>query len=116
MIEPHQGLHQGPNQAPHQQPAEAPAPPADVAWPELPSQQLPVDLSGHTAPAQQAAVLDPAVNAVLDRLGAVRQTPVAGHGEIYAGMHDALLEALNEDVAGHGGVARRIHAAGDGGS
>jgi hypothetical protein len=34
---------------------------------------------------------------------------VSGHGEVYAGMHDALLEALNEDVAGHAGV-------GDGGS
>jgi len=104
-------LHQGLDQAPDEQPAEAPTPAADVAWPELPSQQLPAELSGHAA-----AVLDPAVNAVLDRLGAVRQMPVSGHGEVYAGMHDALLEALNEDVAGHAGVARRIHAAGNGGS
>jgi hypothetical protein len=26
---------------------------------------------------------------------------VAGHGEVYAGLHDELLEALNEDVSGH---------------
>lgn len=114
-------LHQGLDQAPDEQPAEAPTPAADVAWPELPSQQLPAELSGHAAPEHAApehtaAVLDPAVNAVLDRLGAVRQMPVSGHGEVYAGMHDALLEALNEDVAGHAGVARRIHAAGNGGS
>ncbi|WP_196802312.1 hypothetical protein [Arthrobacter sp. 131MFCol6.1] len=123
-------LHPGLNQAPHQQPAGAPTA-SDVAWPELPSEQFPADLRGHAAPEhtapehaapgqqageRQAAVLDPAVNAVLDLLGAVRQTPVSGHGEVYAGMHDALLEALNEDVAGHAGVARRIHAAGDGGS
>jgi len=104
-------LHQERDQASNEQPAEAPTPAADVAWPELPSQQLPAELSGHAA-----AVLDPAVNAVLDRLGAVRQMPVSGHGEVYAGMHDALLEALNEDVTGHAGVARRIHAAGNGGS
>ena len=117
-------LHPGLNQAPHQQPAEAPTPAADVAWPELPSEQFPADVRGHAAPEhaaplqqageRQAAVLDPAVNAVLDLLGAVRQTPVSGHGQIYAGMHDSLLEALNEDVAGHAGVAHRIHAAGDG--
>ena len=109
-------LHQGLDQAPDEQPAEAPTPAADVAWPELPTQQLPAELSGHAAAEHAAAVLDPAVNAVLDRLGAVRQMPVSGHGEVYAGMHDALLEALNEDVTGHAGVAHRIHAAGNGGS
>jgi hypothetical protein len=31
-------------------------------------------------------------------------------------MHDALLEALNEDVASQAGVAHRIHAAGNGGA
>ena len=113
-------LHQGLDQAPDEQPAEAPTPAADVAWPELPSQQLPAELSRargtqHRQSTRQQS-MDPAVSAVLDRLAAVRQMPVSGHGEVYAGMHDALLEALNEDVAGHAGVARRIHAAGDGGS
>jgi hypothetical protein len=109
-------LHQERDQASNEQPAEAPTPAADVAWPELPSQQLPAELSRHAAPEHAAAVLDPAVNAVLDRLAAVRQMAVSAHGEVYAGLHDALLEALNEDVAGHAGVARRIHAAGNGGS
>lgn len=117
--EPNPALNQAPNQL--QADAEAPDLAADVAWPDLPSQQLSAEPSVHAAqeqPAQgqQARVQDPAVSAVLDRLAAVRQTPVSEHGEVYAGMHDALLEALNEDVAGPASVARRIHAAGDGGS
>jgi hypothetical protein len=111
------------NQAPSQLPAEAEAPSlaADIAWPDLPSQQRSAEPSGRAAHGQQAQgqqahVQDPAVSAVLDRLAALRQTPVSEHGEVYAGMHDALLEALNEDVAGPAGVARRIHAAGEGGS
>ncbi len=127
MTEPQQEPNSAPiparTQAPDQQPAEAAAPSlaADVAWPDLPAQQLPAEPPGHAAQGRQAQGhqaqgQDPAVSAVLDRLAAVPQTPVSGHGEVYAGMHDALLEALNEDVAGHAGVARRIHAAGDGGS
>jgi hypothetical protein len=116
------------NPAPNQLPAGAEAPgfAADVAWPELPPRQLPAESSGHAAEEQQSQeqqpqgrqtnVQDQAVSVVLDGLAALRQTPVSEHGEVYAGMHDALLEALNEDVAGHAGVAGRIHAAGDGGS
>ena len=109
------------NQASNQLQAEAPGFAADVSWPELPSPQLSKEPSGHAAQEQQAQeqrahIQDPAVSAVLDRLAALRQTPVSEHGEVYAGMHDALLEALNEDVAGPASVARRIHGAGDGGS
>ncbi|MFF2244062.1 hypothetical protein ACFVTM_07750 [Arthrobacter sp. NPDC058130] len=99
MTELNPELNPEPNQ-PHEA-AEADAPSvAEVAWPEPEPQQ----------------VQDPAVSAVLNRLAAVQQAPVSGHGEVYAGMHDALLEALNEDVAAPSGLARRIHAAGDGGS
>lgn len=95
---------------------------ADVAWPVLPSQLRTVEERGremqgheaHEAHGARTPVQDPAVSAVLDRLAALQQTPVSGHGELYAGMHDALLEALNEDVASPAGLARRIHAAGDG--
>ncbi len=95
---------------------------ADVAWPALPSQHFSVEgheaqaqqPQGHESPGAEAPTQDPAISAVLDRLAAVRLTPVSGHGELYAGMHDALLEALNEDVASHAGLALRIHAAGDG--
>jgi hypothetical protein len=43
---------------------------------------------------------DPAVDALLVRLGTLPDLPVSAHGEVYAGLHDALAEALNEDVAG----------------
>ena len=117
--EPTPALNQAPNQL--QAAAEAPDFASDVAWPDLPSRRLSAEPPGHAAQelqtqGQPAHVQDPAVSAVLDRLAALRQTPVSEHGEVYAGMHDALLEALNEDVAGPGSVARRIHAAGDGGS
>jgi hypothetical protein len=101
---PHEALdHASGPEAPPEAAEEAPPPAAAVGWPALPAQV-------------QAELQDPAVSAVLERLAAVRLTPVSGHGEVYAGMHDALLEALNEDVASHAGLARRIHAAGDGGA
>ncbi|RKR13956.1 hypothetical protein [Arthrobacter oryzae] len=87
---------------------------ADVAWPVLPSQLRAGDGHGHQTHGARTPIKDPAVSAVLDRLAALQQTPVSGHGELYAGMHDALLEALNEDLASHAGLARRIHAAGTG--
>ena len=110
------------NPAPGQEPEQASDPgapleagaatptPADAAWPALPSELA------QDKPGKPALVQDGAVNAVLDRLAGLRQTPVSGHGELYEGMHDALLEALNEDVTGYASVARRVHAAGDGGS
>ena len=45
---------------------------------------------------------DPAVGALLLRLGDVPELPVSSHGEVYAGLHDELAAALNEDVAGQG--------------
>ncbi|SDP73672.1 hypothetical protein SAMN04487914_1327 [Arthrobacter sp. ok909] len=118
--QPHPAPNVEPDQTPHDAPdrdsgsgaardaaGEAPALAADIDWPALPS---------HQTQGRQAQVQDPAVSAVLDRLAAVRLTPVFEHGEAYAGMHDALLEALNEDVASDAGIARRIHGAGDGGS
>jgi hypothetical protein len=96
------------------------APAADVAWPALPSKHLAADAhvskDGHEPRGARAPIQDPAVSAVLDRLAALEQAPVSEHGELYAGVHDALLEALNEDVASHAGPARRVHAAGYGAS
>jgi hypothetical protein len=51
-----------------------------------------------------AAAQDPAVSALLERLGALPELPVAGHGEVYAGLHDDLMAALNEDVSGQADV------------
>jgi hypothetical protein len=58
---------------------------ARVDWPE---------------PAAETPVGDPAVDALLARLGTLPELPVAHHGEVYAGLHDGLVAALNEDVAG----------------
>ncbi|BCW70479.1 hypothetical protein [Arthrobacter sp. NicSoilB8] len=123
----------GPGAQPERAEAAEASPAADVAWPALPSQrsaaghrpradQTPdheapdYEAQGHEPEGAEAPAQDPAVSAVLDRLAAVRLTPVSGHGELYADMHDSLLEALNEDVASRTGVAHRIHAARDGGS
>jgi len=52
------------------------------------------------APGGDPAAGDPAVDALLLRLGDLPELPVASHGEVYAGLHDELAAALNEDVAG----------------
>ncbi|MFE4836203.1 hypothetical protein ACFRAU_16175 [Arthrobacter sp. NPDC056691] len=61
---------------------------SDAAWPEL-------TVPG--SPASEAGVADPAVLAVLDRVREIPGLPVSEHPAAYAAMHDALLEALNEE-------------------
>jgi hypothetical protein len=61
---------------------------SDAAWPEL------------TVPgtgAGDAGVADPAVFAILARVREVPGLPVSEHPAAYTGMHDDLLEALNEE-------------------
>lgn len=83
--------------------AAAQPPAADVAWPALPSRRGSGAEQEHEPQGARAPIQDKTVSAVLDRLAALEQAPVSEHGELYAGMHDALLEALNEDVASPGG-------------
>lgn len=73
----------------------------DVAWPELP---LPgaEDSSG---------VSDGTVQTVLRRVRDVPGLPVSEHPAAYTDMHDALLEALNEDTSSVPGAAPRPGAA-----
>jgi hypothetical protein len=59
----------------------------DTAWPELPQPGSPAG----------AGVADPAVLAILDRVREVPGLPVSEHPVAYADMHDALLEALNQE-------------------
>ncbi|MET3811150.1 hypothetical protein [Arthrobacter sp. UYEF3] len=54
--------------------------------------------AGDSAVGDPAAV-DPAVDALLLRLDSLPELPVAGHGDVYARVHDGLAAALNEDVA-----------------
>ena len=59
----------------------------DTAWPELALPASPAD----------AGIADPAVLAILERVREVPGLPVSEHPAAYADMHDALLEALNEE-------------------
>ena len=84
MTEPNHVTEQDPNRGEAQ--VTRPAAPAAPAPPE---------------PAEASAdpgSRDPAVDALLDRLTELRDLPVAQHGEVYAGLHDELLAALNESV------------------
>lgn len=40
---------------------------------------------------------DASVDAALNRLADIEGLPVAGHAEAYTALHDALLDALNDD-------------------
>jgi hypothetical protein len=65
---------------------------AAVSWPAAPAGAVngtPGGLGGSPSG-------DASVNAVLGRLADITELPVSGHAEAYAGLHDALLDALNE--------------------
>jgi hypothetical protein len=64
---------------------------AGVSWPAAP------DGNGESAGHGMGAVEDPTVAAVLDRLADIPALPVGMHAEAYSALHDALLDALNED-------------------
>ncbi|WP_144673717.1 hypothetical protein [Arthrobacter sp. U41] len=64
-----------------------------VTWPAVPGDPAEAgDAAGN------AETADPDVDILLDRLGQLPELPVARHGEVYAGLHDDLLAALNESV------------------
>ena len=66
---------------------------AQVTWPAAPATPAEPEEA-----AANAGSRDPAVDALLDRLTDLQDLPVAHHGEVYAGLHDDLLAALNESV------------------
>jgi hypothetical protein len=75
---------------------------ADLFWPELaepgngPDSNGP-DSNGSDSNGQDSGVADPAVLTILDQVREIPGLPVSEHPAAYAGMHDALLEALNEE-------------------
>ena len=71
---------------------------ARVSWPALPP------APGHSA--GHVPSTDHAVAALLERLSALPELPVDQHQEVYAGLHDDLLAALNEAVAGGSAAAQ----------
>ncbi|MDP9983362.1 hypothetical protein J2W14_002775 [Pseudarthrobacter oxydans] len=67
---------------------------AQVTWPALPAVPGDADTAAGDDPSR-----DPAVSALLRRLGDLPDLPVARHEEVYALLHDELLAALNESIA-----------------
>ncbi len=57
------------------------------------------------APPGGESAADADVVALLGRLGTLPGLPVPAHADVYAALHDELMEALNEDVTGHGTAA-----------
>jgi hypothetical protein len=82
----------------------------DVAWPELPlseaedSEAAVPDSDRSGSDPSGSAASDSAVQAVLRRVSAVSGLPVSEHPAAYTDMHDALLEALNEDMSSGSGA------------
>jgi hypothetical protein len=68
---------------------------AQVTRPAVPAAPAPVEPGEASA---TAGSRDPAVDALLERLTELQDLPVAQHAEVYAGLHDDLLTALNESV------------------
>jgi hypothetical protein len=69
--------------------------PAGVSWPAVPAGS--VNRAGNIGGSPGASQAgDASVAAVLERLAGVPELSVSGHAEAYAGLHDALLDALNE--------------------
>lgn len=77
----------------------------EVAWPELPpseaedSEATVPDSEPSGSTAADGTASDSTVQAVLRRVRDVPGLPVSEHPAAYTDMHDALLEALNEDTS-----------------
>lgn len=65
---------------------------AGVSWPAAPVGAV----NGTTDGLGGSPGADASVDAVLGRLADIPELPVSGHAEAYSGLHDALLDALNE--------------------
>ncbi|XAS68919.1 hypothetical protein V3C33_06505 [Micrococcaceae bacterium Sec5.7] len=70
-----------------------------VEWPESPG------TNAAEADGRGVWINDPGVAALLGRLDGLPGLPVADHNAVYTEVHDALLEALNEDTGSRTGEA-----------
>jgi hypothetical protein len=70
-----------------------------VSWPEPP----PAD-SG-AGGSEGISVVDGTVHEILDQVREIPGLPVSEHPAAYTAMHDALLEALNQDTPSGAGAA-----------
>ena len=64
---------------------------AGLSWPAAPAG------AGEQSGLSTGALEDASVAAVLDRLAGIPGLPVGGHADAYSALHEALLDALNED-------------------
>jgi hypothetical protein len=64
---------------------------AAVSWPAAPAP------TGNADPNAESDAVKPSVAMLLDRLSEVPGLPVSLHADAYSDLHDALLEALNDD-------------------
>jgi hypothetical protein len=74
---------------------------SEVTWPDAAA----VARAGEEGTELSAGLADSAVAAAVRHLGRLPGLPVARHGALYEEMHDALLEALNEDPSPRPGTA-----------
>ncbi|MET4097627.1 hypothetical protein [Arthrobacter sp. UYCu712] len=96
-----------PNPAPEAEAAGGPVPDTDTvteAYADPSTAEAGTRVDWPAFPLETAAG-DSDVDALLGRLGALPGLPVTAHGDVYAGLHDDLMEALNEDVTGHEATA-----------
>jgi hypothetical protein len=70
-----------------------------VSWPE------PRPADSGAGGSEGTSVVDATVQEVLDRVREIPGLPVSEHPAAYTEIHDALLEALNEDTPSGPGAA-----------
>lgn len=69
---------------------------AGVSWPAAPAGAVNGTVNGTTDGLGGSPGGDASVDAVLGRLADIPELPVSRHAPAYSGLHDALLDALNE--------------------
>jgi hypothetical protein len=74
-------------------------PASPVSWPE------PSPADSGAGGSEGSSVVDGTVQEILDRVREIPGLPVSEHPAAYTGIHDALLEALNEDTTSGPGAA-----------
>ena len=99
MIQPHNVSASGPV---HDGPVPG-SPATGSPVPGSPASGIPASVSPETVrpevqwPDSATPTGDPLVDKALNRLGSVPAAPVADHGDLYAAIHDSLLEALDSE-------------------
>ena len=104
MIQPHNVSASGPvHDGPVSGSPATGSPASESPVPGSPASGIPASVSPETVrpevqwPDSATLTGDPLVDKALNRLGSVPAAPVADHGDLYAAIHDSLLEALDSE-------------------